>query len=351
MKALLYCPAQPAVYDSSVETHQNSTRHSHNGSGSASASPDERAAGDPRTTNPLATPPPPTAEHPFTLNALRAARGLGLKIPMLTCYDYTTATLMQAAGVAMLLVGDSAASVVLGHASTLPVTLDFLIQLTAGVRRGARGSMVVGDMPFGSHNASPAQGVRNVVRMIKETDCDMVKIEASRSDGAMIRRLADAGVAVMAHVGLRPQSVGLLGGYATQGKTAEAAEKIIVEIAGMVHAGAAAVLLEAVPNAVSAQVVTEFDVPVIGCGGGPACDGHVVVWPDLLGITPRQPRFVPKLDLNRPLIEVARQYVNLVSGKLYPAVEHCYTMPEDEAKRLRRSRNDPSTECLDDPLN
>lgn len=253
---------------------------------------------------------------------------------MLTCYDYTTATLLQQAGVDMLLVGDSASNVILGHDSTLPISLEFLIELTAAVRRGAPHCLIVGDMPFGSYHESTAQAVRNTVRMVKESGCGMVKLEVTRSADETIRRLADAGVATIAHLGLQPQAVGLLGGYRFRGRTADEASAIVRTAEILATAGAAAVLLEAVPPEVAAAVVDAIHVPVIGCGGGPVCHGHVVVLQDLLRQTPRQARFVPRYDVQRPAIEVARQYVNQVRERAYPVAEHCYEMPADEKAKF-----------------
>src|SRR5579864_4435605 len=153
----------------------------------------------------------------ITVNDLRAARSGGTKVAMLTCYDYTTARLMQEAGVPALLVGDSASNVILGYPTTLPVSLEFMIEITAAVRRGAPNCLLMADMPFGSYQGSLDRGVRNVCRMVKRTGCDAVKIEATTSQLPLIRELADAGVAVIAHLGLRPQSVGLLGSYRFQG--------------------------------------------------------------------------------------------------------------------------------------
>src|SRR3954447_5621005 len=153
----------------------------------------------------------------YTLNDLRAARASGTKVPMLTCYDFTTAKLMHEAGVPTLLVGDSAGNVILGHETTLPVPLHFMIQLAAAVRRGAPNAFLVADMPFGSYHGSTARAVRNVCRMVQKTGCDCVKLEVAASQLKLVRELADAGVAVMAHLGLRPQSVGVLGSYRTQG--------------------------------------------------------------------------------------------------------------------------------------
>jgi len=261
----------------------------------------------------------------FTMADLRAARDTGAKVPILTCYDYTTARLMQEAGVPALLVGDTAASVILGHSTTLPIPLAFLIELTAAVRRGAPKCLLISDMPFGSYQASAAQGVKNVIRMVQLSGCDCVKIEAAAGHLRLVGRLADAGIAVMAHVGLRPQSIGLLGEYKTQGRTAQEAERIVDLSSRLVRAGAAAVLLEAVPPDVSAAVVEAVSVPVIGCGAGPACHGYVFVTHDALGLTLHRPKFVPSLgDLATPMLQAFREYVRLVAAGKYPAAEHNY---------------------------
>ena len=280
---------------------------------------------------------PIAASTRFTLSDLRAARSSGKNIAVLTCYDYTTASLMQEAGVPALLVGDSAASVVLGHASTVPVSLSFMIEITAAVRRGAPNAFVIGDMPFGSYQASTAQGVKNVSRMVKLTGCDCIKLEVALSHRKLVKRLADAGVAVMAHLGLRPQSVGLLGGYRSQGRTAEQAKLIVSSALEMQDAGAAAILLEAVPAEVGAAVVAATSIPVIGCGAGPACHGSVIVTPDGLGLTRTRPRFAPVLqDISRPMTSAFTEYVRRVSSGEYPAAEHQYEMPpEEKAKFLK----------------
>jgi 3-methyl-2-oxobutanoate hydroxymethyltransferase len=271
----------------------------------------------------------------ITLNDLRAARENGDKMPMLTCYDFTTARLMQEAGVPMLLVGDSAGSVILGHDSTVPVQLPFMIELTAAVRRGAPLALLVSDMPFGSYHESIAQGVRNVCQMVQLTGCDMVKLEVAAGHLPLVSQLADMGVAVMAHVGLRPQTVGLLGGYRAQGRSAAHAATIVKLAREMEGAGAAAILLEAVPAEVSEYVVQETTVPVIGCGAGSACHGSVVVMHDAAGLTSKPPKFVPVLgNLAEPLRAVFSEYVERVATGEYPAAEHVYPMPADEAGKL-----------------
>lgn len=275
----------------------------------------------------------------FTLNDLRQARILKKPQAMLTCYDYTTARHLDDAGVPMLLVGDSASSVILGHPSTLPISLDFMIELTAAVRRGAGRALVMADMPFGSYQESDAQGIRNVLRMVKSTNCDCVKIEAGVFSVSLIKRLSDAGVAVVAHLGLRPQTVGLMGGYKYQGRTAEQADQIVRLSQTMVQAGASALLLEAVPPPVSQKVVQMTDVPVIGCGAGDACHAHVVVLQDLLGLTPHRPRFVPDIKKGS-LREMVRQFIDLVESGAYPDSSHVYEMPPEEQDKFEKMCNE-----------
>lgn len=274
----------------------------------------------------------------FTLNDLRSARATGNKFAMLTCYDFTTARLMQEAGVPMLLVGDSAASVILGYESTLPVSLDFMIEITAAVRRGAPQAFVIGDMPFGSYHESVSQAVRNVCRMVKQTGCDAVKLEVADGQERIIHALASAGVAVIAHLGLKPQSVGLLGGYKFQGRTAREAKEILASSLHMEDAGAAAILLEAVPPEIAKAVVEQTNLPIIGCGAGPACHACVIVTQDGLGLTPHRPRFVPTLtELAMPLKEAFAGYVNHVATGAYPAPEHDYVMPPAEKAMFVKS--------------
>jgi 3-methyl-2-oxobutanoate hydroxymethyltransferase len=271
----------------------------------------------------------------FTLNDLRAARDNGQKIAMLTCYDYTTARLMQSAGVPALLVGDSAANVILGYETTLPVPLAFMIEITRAVRRGAPGCLVVGDMPFGSYQGSVGKASDNVLEMVKQTGCDCVKIEVAAGHARLVRRLADAGVAVMAHLGLRPQTVGLMGGYRYQGRTAAEARLIVETAERMADAGAAALLLEAVPDVVSAKVIEASGLPVIGCGAGPSCHGHVVVTHDIAALTDRQPKFAPPIaNLAEPWRELFKRYVQDIESKNYPTREHGYDMPAAEAKEF-----------------
>ncbi len=281
---------------------------------------------------------PPPLSKKVTLTDLRAARASARKLAMLTCYDFSTARLMQDAGVPLLLVGDSAASVILGHETTLPVSLEFMIEITAAVRRGAPLAYVVADMPFGSYAAGLERAVENVCRVVKLSGCDCVKTEVAAAHVPLVRACADAGVAIMAHLGLRPQAVNLLGGYKYQGRTVAEAREIVALARRMQEAGAVAILLEAVPPEVSARVVKETDVPVIGCGAGPACHGSVIVTHDGIGLSQhRPPRFVPNLgDAATALKEMFAKYVNQLEGGAYPAPEHQYEMPPDEKAKFAR---------------
>jgi 3-methyl-2-oxobutanoate hydroxymethyltransferase len=268
----------------------------------------------------------PAIDRPVRLADLVEARRSDRKLAMLTCYDATTAAVLEREGVAILLVGDSAANVVLGQPRTTAIELDFLVGLTAGVRRGARHAHVMADMPFGSYGGDVGRAFDNVCRMVRETGCDQVKLEVSAANGSLVTMLADAGVAVCAHLGLRPQNVQRTG-YAVAAKTIKAAERLVIEAEQLVDAGASTVLLEAVPPAAAERVVEAVDVPVIGCGAGPAPMAHVVVLPDLLGHTPRRPKFVPDLG-DVSLRKAAQQWVAMIADGSYPAIEHCY---EDEA--------------------
>ena len=271
----------------------------------------------------------------FTLTDLRKARESGAKVPVLTCYDFTTARLMHEAGVPMILVGDSAANVILGHDTTLPVSLDFMIEITAAVRRGAPNTLLMADMPFGSYHSSPAKAVSNVCRMVQLSGCDCVKMEAAGSQLRTVRKLADAGVAIVAHLGLRPQAVGVMGGYKFQGRTADEAQDIVRLVERMQSAGAVALLLEAVPPDVSEAVVDAVSIPVIGCGAGPACHGHVVVTHDTIGLTTRPPKFAPQVgDVATPYREAVAEYVRRVTDGSYPGPEHNYTMSDAEREKF-----------------
>jgi 3-methyl-2-oxobutanoate hydroxymethyltransferase len=221
------------------------------------------------------------------------------KIVCLTAYDYPTARLLDEAGVDVILVGDSLAMVALGHESTLPVTLEEMLHHARAVRRGTKRALLVVDMPFGSYHAETAESLRNAVRFVKEAGAEAVKVEGGERRLELIARMTEAEIPVMGHVGLTPQSVNTLGGYRVQGKTTDSAEQLLRDARAVEAAGAFAVVLEAVPRELAAQITRELRIPTIGIGAGPDCDGQILVVHDLLGLTFEQ---TPKF---------ARQYANV----------------------------------------
>jgi 3-methyl-2-oxobutanoate hydroxymethyltransferase len=254
----------------------------------------------------------------------------------LTCYDATTARWLERAGVPVLLVGDTAAEVILGYPNTLHAPLDFLVALTAAVRRGAPRALVMADMPFMSYQASDAEGVRNAGRFMTEGMADCVKLEVDASFAPLVRQMSRAGIPVVAHIGSRPQHAKQAGGYAAAGKTADEAVRIIADAEAMLEAGATMLLVEATPVEVTEEIVSRSKVPVIGCGAGPVCHGQVVVTHDLLGLTERQPPFaLPIVHLGKAVADMADQWKSRVrSGNLG---EHPYALSDEQrAEFLRR---------------
>ena len=265
-------------------------------------------------------------EKRITLADLKRWARAGEKFAMLTCYDATTAGWLWRGGMRTLLVGDTAGQVILGHDSTLPVEMDFMVTLTAAVRRGAPNAFVLADMPFGSYQADEAEGFRNAARFLKEGGADMVKLEVDDSFAPLVERLAHGGVPVMAHIGSRPQQVRAEGGYRSAGKTETEGKRLAETASLLVERGAAAVLVEAVPGPVGEKIVAAAQspasgpVPVIGCGAGPACHGHVVVLQDMLGLTDWQPPFVKRTaELGPQIEEAARAWRDHVASGEYLA--------------------------------
>ncbi len=254
------------------------------------------------------------------------------RIAMVTAYDAPSARLADASGVDIILVGDSAAMVMLGHTSTVPVTLDEMVMLTAAVVRGTRRALVVGDLPFGSYQASDEQAVTSAVRMVKEAGADIVKLEGSERRLSRIRAIIDAGIPVMGHIGLTPQSATLLGGYRAQGRTAAAAHHLHESAKHIEAAGACALVVEAVPPAVAAAIARDLRIPVIGIGAGAECDGQVLVWHDLLGLSSDPaPRFVKRYaHLADEIGRALAAYVDDVREGKYPEPAHTYPMADDE---------------------
>jgi 3-methyl-2-oxobutanoate hydroxymethyltransferase len=256
----------------------------------------------------------------------------GEKLVMVTAYDAPSGRLADAAGVDLVLVGDTAAMVVLGHASTVPVSFEEMLFLTAAVSRSTLRALVVGDLPFGSYEASDSQAVGSAVRMVKEGGADLVKLEGAGRMADRLRAIAEANIAVVGHVGLTPQSATRLGGFRAQGRTAASALALLDEALSLERAGAVAVVLEAVPPPVAAVISERLSVPTIGIGAGEACDGQVLVWHDLLGLYPGPtPRFVRRYaELGAEIDAALRSYVADVRTGAFPEAEHTYSIPEQE---------------------
>jgi len=261
----------------------------------------------------------------ITITDLAKAKEAGEKWPMLTAYDAIVGGLLDQAGIPVLLVGDSAAMVVHGHDTTLPITVDDLIPLTAAVVRGTSRSLVVADLPFGSYQEGPAQALRSATRFMKESGAHAVKLEGGQRVVPQIQALVEAGIPVMAHIGLTPQSVNAMGGYRVQGR-GEAGHLLLDDAFAVQQAGAFAVVLEVVPHDLAERVTKELDIPTIGIGAGNATDAQVLVWQDLLGLTPgRAPKFVkPYADLRGIMTTAVQAWAqDVVSGE-YPDIDQSY---------------------------
>lgn len=272
----------------------------------------------------------------LTLATLMARKRAGRTITVLTAYDHANARIQEEAGIDCILVGDSAAQVVLGHDSTLPITLDFLITIAAAVRRGAPTCFLIGDMPYLSYQVTAEEAIRNAGRFMAEAGCDCVKVEGDRRLADTVSAMTAATIPVMAHIGLRPQAVHQHGGYRAQGRTVEAARRLIEDARILEEAGACALLLEAVPPEPARMIAEATRLPVIGCGAGPHCDGHVVVLNDMLGLSPGPlPRFVKRYgDLRSTISDAVKAYIlDLTSGQ-YPGPDHAYRMEDGEAGKL-----------------
>ena len=273
----------------------------------------------------------------LTLSDLAAKKAAGEPIVMVTAYDHPGAQIVEAAGVDIVLVGDSAAMTVLGYDSTVPVSVDEMIMLTKAVRRGLTKPLLVADLPFGSYETSDAQALATAQRFVKETGCDLVKIERGGTSVDRARALVAAGIPVVGHVGLTPQTATSLGGYRAQGRTAEAAHALIDDALALQGAGCALLVVEAVPSEVTDALMPLLQIPVIGIGAGSATDGQVLVFHDLLGIYDGPAaKFVKRYaSLRSAAIEGVSAYADEVRGRAYPAREHTYAMPAEEAARLQ----------------
>jgi 3-methyl-2-oxobutanoate hydroxymethyltransferase len=268
----------------------------------------------------------------LTLGDLAEMKGRDQKIVMVTAYDAPGARLAEEAGIDILLVGDTAAMVVLGHDSTVPVTMDEMLFLTRTVARTVERPIVVGDMPFGSYHVSDEDAVLNAIRFVKEGGADVVKLEGAGPSLSRAAAIVAAGVPVMGHVGLTPQTETMLGGFKTQGRTAAKARRLLADALALEAAGCFSIVLEAVPTPVAARITEALTVPTIGIGAGAECDGQVLVYHDLLGLTEgRAPRFVKRYaNLAEEIRGSLSTYAAEVRSGAYPAEEHTYAMPEDE---------------------
>ena len=266
------------------------------------------------------------------LPELAEMKGRGEKIVMVTAYDAPSGRLADVAGVDLILVGDSSGMVVHGRESTVPVTLDEIVFMTQWVSRGAKRPIVIADMPFGSYEESDEQAIRNAVRLVKEGGADAVKLERGGTSVARARAIVGAGIPVMGHVGLTPQTATVLGGFKAQGRTAERARQLVEDALALEAAGCFSIVLEAVPPAVAQAATRALTVPTIGIGAGKDTDGQVLVWHDMLGFYEgRAPRFVKRYaELGDAIVEALEQYAEEVRSGAFPEDRHTYGMPEEE---------------------
>jgi 3-methyl-2-oxobutanoate hydroxymethyltransferase len=289
------------------------------------------------SSSPRATAPP--AKRPaVTLSKLAEKKALGEPIVMVTAYDYPSGQVAEEAGVDVVLVGDSGAMTVLGYPSTVPVTMDELLVLAAAVRRGLSTPLLVGDMPFGSYEISNEQAIANAQRFVKEAGCDAVKLERGGTSAERAKAIIASGIPVMGHVGLTPQTATALGGYRSQGRTAERALVVLHEAVALQEAGCFSIVFEAIPSALTETIMPTMRVPVIGIGAGPAADGQVLVLHDLLGIYDgHAARFVKRFaSVREEMIKGVAAFAEDVRKRRYPEAEHGYTMAPDEVERLHQ---------------
>lgn len=264
----------------------------------------------------------------ITIRDLQQAKERGERWPMLTAYDYSTARVFDDAGVPVLLVGDSAANVVYGYDTTVPVTIDELLPLVRGVVRGTSRALVVADLPFGSYQASPQQALESASRFMKEGGAQAVKLEGGARVAPQVEALVNAGIPVMAHIGLTPQSVNAFGGYRVQGRGDEAAHRLLQDAKALQQAGAFAIVMEVVPSDVAAQITSVLNVPTVGIGAGPSCDAQVLVWQDMAGLRGggKPAKFVKEFaQVGEVLREAAARFGDEVRAGSYPAPEHEYS--------------------------
>jgi 3-methyl-2-oxobutanoate hydroxymethyltransferase len=270
-----------------------------------------------------------------TTHHIQAMKSRHEVISMLTAYDYPTALLMDQAGLEIILVGDSLGMVVLGYDSTLPVTMDEMIHHCKAVARGTKYALLVGDMPFMSYQVSSAEAVRNAGRFLQEAGMNAIKLEGGRERAETIRAIVDAGIPVMGHLGLTPQSVHKLGGYKPQGRDAEAAYRLLQDAQSLQEAGCFSLVLESIPGRLAKLISQRLVIPTLGIGAGAGCDGQVLVTHDLLGIFERTPKFVKRYaDLAREMKEAFQEFKTEVTAGSFPGAEHTVEMDDEEWQNL-----------------
>ncbi len=267
-----------------------------------------------------------------TVRTLQAKRDRGEPITMLTAYDYPTARLVDQAGVDSILVGDSLAMVVLGHENTLSVTMDEMLHHARAAKRGATSALLIGDMPFMSYQVDAAEALRNAGRFVQEADMDAVKLEGGLAVEGTVHTIVRAGIPVLGHVGLTPQSVNVFGGWRVQGRTAQAAQRVLEDALALERAGCFAIVLESIPHRLATYVTGRLTIPTIGIGAGVGCSGQVLVTHDLLGLFDAfTPKFVKRYaELGQEVVAAAAAYCTDVEAHAFPSAEHVYTMADEE---------------------
>ena len=271
-----------------------------------------------------------------TISDIKEMKARGEKIPMMTAYDYTSARIVDAAGIPMILVGDSLGQVMLGYDSTVPVTMDEMIHHTKAVARGAGNALIVGDLPFMSYQTGSTDALRNAARFLQEAGAQTVKLEGGVAMASTVQRLVNAGIPVMGHIGLTPQSVNQLGGYKVQGRTLKSAVRVMEDARALEQAGAFAIVLECVPESLSKLITDRLSIPTIGIGAGNECDGQVQVIHDMLGLISD---FVPKhakryASLGDTIAGALRQYAAEVKDRSFPGPSHSYHLKEEVLAEL-----------------
>jgi 3-methyl-2-oxobutanoate hydroxymethyltransferase len=296
--------------------------------------------------------PSPTDHEPMTLPRVAEMKHAGDPIVMVTAYDFPSAQIVDEAGVDIVLVGDTAAMVVLGYDATTPVGMDEMLMMTSAVRRGLKRPLLIGDMPFGSYESSNEQAIGNAQRFVKEAQVDAVKLERGGPSVDRARAIARSGIPVMGHVGLTPQTATALGGFKAQGRTAETAAKLTEEALALQAVGCFAIVFEAIPSAVTEALMPKLEIPVIGIGAGPATDGQVLVLHDLLGVyAGHKPKFVKAFaDIRGESLKGVRAYTEEVRAGTFPNEEqHTYSIPQEELEEFARYLEDESLVGIDTP--